>query len=102
MKALLSVVLLFTFSVVCWSYTPEEVIDIKKRAENGDAQAQHYLGVMYFTGEGVTKDFEEANKWSKKAPRKLFLYRTLVSYAVGKSSGMAWVTFPVAAHSTPR
>jgi TPR repeat protein len=32
-------------------------------AENGDAQAQFQLGVMYHNGEGVQKDDKEAVKW---------------------------------------
>tara|TARA_B100001123_G_scaffold426339_1_gene540352 strand:- start:3430 stop:3705 length:276 start_codon:yes stop_codon:yes gene_type:complete len=63
----LSISFLFLLALTGWAITPEEVIDIKERAENGEAQAQHYLGVMYYLGDGVTKDIEEGIKWSKKA-----------------------------------
>jgi TPR repeat protein len=36
-------------------------------AEQGDAKAQHFLGVMYVNGKGVPQDFAEAVKWYRKA-----------------------------------
>ena len=36
-------------------------------AERGDAEAQLELGIMYETGQGVTKDPAEAEKWFRKA-----------------------------------
>jgi TPR repeat protein len=36
-------------------------------AEQGDATAQHNLGVMYSTGHGVQQDFAEAARWYRKA-----------------------------------
>ena len=44
-------------------YNPELV----KKAEGGDAEAQSELGMCYFRGKGVTKDYEEAVKWWTKA-----------------------------------
>lgn len=41
--------------------------EIKPLAEQGDASAQHILGIMYANGEGVSKDYEEAVKWYRKA-----------------------------------
>ena len=35
--------------------------------EQGDANAQYNLGVMYMNGEGVEQSTEEAIKWAKKA-----------------------------------
>ena len=32
-------------------------------AEQGDADAQHNLGVMYKKGQGVLQDYEEAIMW---------------------------------------
>ena len=55
----LSILFLFLLTLTGWAITPEEIIDIKERAENGDSQSQHYLGVMYILGDGVTKDIEE-------------------------------------------
>ena len=35
----------------------------RKAAEQGDAQAQSILGLMYFTGRGVLQDYVEAHMW---------------------------------------
>ncbi len=32
-------------------------------AEEGHAEAQRHLGIMYYTGSGVTQDYAEAEKW---------------------------------------
>ncbi len=36
-------------------------------AEEGDAFAQASLGLMYYDGEGVPKDYQEAAKWYRMA-----------------------------------
>lgn len=36
-------------------------------AEQGDASAQHALGVMNYRGDGVSRDYSEALKWFRKA-----------------------------------
>ena len=36
-------------------------------AEQGDAVAQHYLGTMYRTGQGVVQDYTEAVRWYQSA-----------------------------------
>lgn len=38
-------------------------------AYNRDAEAQFYLGMIYFYGEGVEKNIEAAMGWWKKAMR---------------------------------
>tara|TARA_Y100000588_G_scaffold388686_1_gene489508 strand:+ start:1850 stop:2476 length:627 start_codon:yes stop_codon:yes gene_type:complete len=40
---------------------------LRKKAEQGDADAQVNLGVMYRNGEGVSQDDKEAVKWWRKA-----------------------------------
>ena len=39
----------------------------KIKAEQGDADAQHNLGLMYYRGHGMPKDYLEAVKWFRKA-----------------------------------
>jgi len=39
----------------------------RKAAEQGDAQAQRNLGIMYHGGQGVSQDYGEAMKWFRKA-----------------------------------
>ena len=36
-------------------------------AEQGNAEAQYHLGMMYATGKGVVQDYVEAAKWYRKA-----------------------------------
>ena len=38
-----------------------------KKAEQGDADAQFQLGVMYAEGRGVLKSYVDAVKWYRKA-----------------------------------
>ena len=38
-----------------------------RRAQQGDADAQHALGLMYANGKGVPHDWTEAVKWFRKA-----------------------------------
>ena len=41
--------------------------DIKKRAEDGDTEAQWQLGVLYINGTGISVDMREGIKWLKIA-----------------------------------
>jgi len=41
--------------------------ELKPLAEQGDAEAQWYLGVMCHDGQGVSQDYAEAVKWFRKA-----------------------------------
>ncbi len=49
---------------------PGEIVDavklVRQQAEQGNADAQFLLGVMYASGEGVSEDKEEAAKWFRK------------------------------------
>ena len=40
---------------------------LKARASNGDPEAMNMLGKMYFDGQGVSKDDDEAVLWFRKA-----------------------------------
>ena len=46
---------------------PEEVEELRARAEQGDADAQANLGLMYYNGEGVPQDYAEAVRWFRLA-----------------------------------
>ena len=43
------------------------VQEVYRKAKNGDAEAQDYLGYAYNMGTGVEKDYDEAVKWYRKA-----------------------------------
>lgn len=47
--------------------SPDNII---KRAESGDTDAQFTLGMMYYNGENVKQDYEQAFYWLKKATDK--------------------------------
>ena len=47
--------------------TQEQVRENIRKAEQGDAEAQSVLGLMYSLGLGVPKDDQEAVKWFRKA-----------------------------------
>ncbi len=62
-------------------YTLQEAIDLYEndRYEEAfkalsqhkkDAEAQYYLGMLYFEGFGVEKDIETAERWFRKAARQ--------------------------------
>lgn len=43
------------------------ISELQSLAEQGNADAESYLGLMYATGRGVTKDDAQALKWFRKA-----------------------------------
>jgi TPR repeat protein len=45
----------------------ERLDSIKKAASGGDVLAQYNLGTMYYDGDGVPKNYREAEKWLRKA-----------------------------------
>ncbi|MDA9976306.1 sel1 repeat family protein [Alphaproteobacteria bacterium] len=58
----------------------------RKAAEQGVAQAQNRLGVMYARGQGVTQDIDEALKWYRKAAEQGYagtLYKLGLMYRDG-------------------
>jgi uncharacterized protein len=59
------------------------------QAEQGDANAQFKLGLMYYNGEGVPEDDAEAVKWYRKAAEQGLAgaqFNLGVMYAYGKVS----------------
>jgi TPR repeat protein len=45
----------------------EQVVQVRRRAEQGDAMAQVEMGLMYFAGNKVPQNFSEAESWWKRA-----------------------------------
>ena len=61
----------------------------RKAAEQGDADAQVFLGLMYRNGKGVQQDYAEAVKWVRKAAEQgnaeaQFNLGVIVMYRSGK------------------
>ena len=57
------IVVLFAPQVV----SAQTVDELKRNAEQGNADAQNDLGICYFKGQGVTQDYVEAVKWYRKS-----------------------------------
>ena len=57
-------VLVLTAAVAAQS---TEIENLRLAAEQGDAEAQHNLGFMSVTGEGVPQDYQEAARWYRLA-----------------------------------
>ena len=61
-----AVTVLVALVVGAQAQTPE-IDALRARAEQGDAEAQFNLGVMYSNGEGVPQDDAEAVRWYRLA-----------------------------------
>lgn len=53
-----------------FSYNEDDFREAKKGAENGDAEAQLTLGIMYDFGQGVPQNYTEALKWYRQSAGK--------------------------------
>jgi TPR repeat protein len=70
--------------------------DTKALAEQGDADAQNDLGVMYDNGNGVPQDHAEAAKWFRKAAERGLAraqYNLGIMREIGKGRGGDWPLF---------
>jgi len=68
-------------SASCESLSPESLLeDILSCAEQGDADAQYFLGFMYANGDGVPEDDTEAVRWYRLAAEQ---GRAAAQYEVG-------------------
>ena len=66
---------------------PETADALRVRAEQGDADAQYNLGVMYDQGRGVAQDDAEAMRWWRLAAEQGLAdaqYNLGVSYVTGE------------------
>ncbi len=80
----------------------------RKGAEQGDADAQYNLGVMYSNGEGVPQDDAEAVKWYRNAAEQGYAqaqYNLGIKYdngeGVPQDYAQAHMWFNLAASSFP-
>jgi TPR repeat protein len=66
----------------------------RKAAEQGFMEAQHNLGLCYYTGVGIAKDATEAANWFRKAAQQGKVQSQLnlgVCYAEGEGVGKDYV-----------
>ena len=67
--SLLGVGTLLVSSVMAWAVDSADLNATRQQAIHGDAKAQNVLGTMYMNGEGVTKDYQQAVLWFRKAAK---------------------------------
>src|SRR6266446_7039763 len=58
----------------------KQVEEVKAKAEAGDADSEYQLGLRYYNGDGVAKNFSEAVKWYRKAAEQNY---ALAQYNLG-------------------
>lgn len=70
--------------------TPEEQFKtLQQKAEQGDAEAQFNLGVMYTNGSGVWQDYAQAAAWFRKAADQGdAMAQIALGYACAKGQGV--------------
>ena len=69
-RIVVSLLILAVCLALSASAAVEDINDIRRRAEQGDANAQVHLGAMYENGRGVIKDYAEAARWYRKAAER--------------------------------
>ena len=76
------------------------VAEIEREAVQGDKDAQHQLGLMYYNGDNVSKDYLQAFKWFNKAaeqgdPESQYYLGVMYIYGHGVSrddqEGVKWL-----------
>ena len=67
----LATIICFALFVVGTAFAQtSDIASLREKAEQGDADAQYNLGVMYLHGRGVPQDYVEAAKWYRKAAER--------------------------------
>jgi hypothetical protein len=78
----------------------------QESAENGEADAQYKLGLLYLTGNGALQDFAEAAKWLRRAAEQGYalaqyelglIYRTGYGLAIDHVQSYVWLNLAAAA-----
>ena len=67
MKIVLSITFLILFSTILHS---QNFANLIRMANGGDVGAQYSLGLMYYTGDGVPRNYKLALQWYTKAAEK--------------------------------
>lgn len=79
----------------------DDLADLRKAAEAGNAKAQNSLGITYQWGKGVDRDYEQAAKWFRAAAKQNYAaaqFNLAVMYLEGQTGdadqikAAAWFT----------
>jgi TPR repeat protein len=57
-------------------YDDEYIANLQSKAEQGDAEAQNSLGLMYMIGEGIPQNYDKAVEWLLKSEAQGNMYAT--------------------------
>ena len=74
-----------------------DIESLRKKAEQGDAEAQERLGSIYYEGMGIEKDCSEAVKWWEKsaeqgnADAQFYLGKYLYDDTEYQETGISWI-----------
>ena len=72
-----------------WADNVPDFKETLQAAEQGNAKAQFYLGVMYANGQGVRQDEKQAEYWYRKAAEQGYAQEQFglgVMYGAGQGS----------------
>jgi TPR repeat protein len=85
LTALVIIVSLGTVGAVC----AQDFQSHKEKAEQGDAEAQYNLGLMYDKGQGVVQDYKKAVKWYRKSAEQGYaMAQSNLGFAYGQGQGV--------------
>ena len=87
-RTTLAVSVLALTLIAPWAFgqDPDPITELRRQAEQGDANAQYNLGIRYVTGIGVPQDRAEAIRWYRLAAEQghVLAQSTLgLSYFIG-------------------
>ena len=68
--AILLIQFILCFPSVADKTLVNDLAELRAKAEQGDAPAQTRLGLIYYIGEGVERDYAETVKWWRAAAAK--------------------------------
>jgi len=86
LRARLTVMILAAFALGLCS---QELSELKKQAESGNATAQFFLGFAYKDGKGVPQDHAEAARWYRKAAEQGYASaQSNLGFAYDKGQGV--------------
>ena len=63
----LSIIIFLVFACSVLGQTTATLDTLRQKAEQGDADAQYNLGIMYIAGDGIKRDENEAKIWLEKS-----------------------------------
>ena len=70
MKKIVAAVIFIIILIIFYAFNPTELKTTTQQAQQGHAESQYNLGVMYKTGKGVKQNSTKAKDWFEKAAQQ--------------------------------